>query len=32
VVVSATPAVLLVTRFNIPAGAPITVPAADPGC
>jgi len=32
VVTSATPAVLLVTRFNIPVGAPITVPAADPGC
>lgn len=32
VVLSATPAVLLVTRFNIPVGAPLTVPAADPGC
>jgi quercetin dioxygenase-like cupin family protein len=32
VVVSAEPAVLLVTRFNIPVGAAITVPAADPGC
>jgi quercetin dioxygenase-like cupin family protein len=32
VVVSDIPAVLLVTRFNIPVGAPITVPAADPGC
>ena len=32
VVLSATPAVVLVTRFNIPPGAPITVPAADPGC
>ena len=32
VVVSAQPAVLLVTRFNIPVGGAITVPAADPGC
>jgi quercetin dioxygenase-like cupin family protein len=32
VVMSATPAVVLVTRFNIPVGAPVTVPAADPGC
>jgi quercetin dioxygenase-like cupin family protein len=32
VVVSAEPAVLLVTRFNIPVGGPITIPAADPGC
>jgi hypothetical protein len=32
VVTSATPAVVLVTRFNIPPGAPITSPAADPGC
>lgn len=32
VVVSATPAVLLVTRFNIPVGGPITIPADDPGC
>ena len=32
VVMSATPAVVLVTRFNIPVGAPITVPAANPGC
>jgi quercetin dioxygenase-like cupin family protein len=32
VVVSATPAVLLVTRFNIPVGGAITIPAADPGC
>jgi quercetin dioxygenase-like cupin family protein len=32
VVLSSEPAVLLVTRFNIPPGAPITVPAADPGC
>jgi quercetin dioxygenase-like cupin family protein len=32
VVVSAEPAVVLVTRFNIPVGAAITVPAADPGC
>ena len=32
VVVSAEPAVVMVTRFNIPVGAAITVPAADPGC
>jgi hypothetical protein len=32
VVVSAQPAVLLVTRFNIPVGAAFTIPAADPGC
>lgn len=32
VVVSAEPAVLLVTRFNIPVGGAITIPAADPGC
>ncbi|HMG17405.1 MAG TPA: cupin domain-containing protein [Gemmatimonadales bacterium] len=32
VVVSAQPAVLLVTRFNIPVGGAITIPAADPGC
>lgn len=32
VVVSATPAVLMVTRFNIPVGGAITIPAADPGC
>ena len=32
VVVSSEPAVVLVTRFNIPVGAPITVMAADPGC
>ncbi len=32
IVVSDEPAVVLVTRFNIPVGAPITVPAADPGC
>jgi quercetin dioxygenase-like cupin family protein len=32
VVVSATSAVLLVTRFNIPVGGAITNPAADPGC
>lgn len=32
VVVSAEPAVVLVTRFNIPVGSPITIPAADPGC
>ena len=32
VVVSETPAVVLVTRFNIPLGSPITIPADDPGC
>ena len=32
VVVSAEPAVVLVTRFNIPVGGAITDPAADPGC
>lgn len=32
IVTSATPAVLLVTRFNMPIGAPISTPAADPGC
>ena len=32
VVVSATSAVLMVTRFNIPVGGAITIPAADPGC
>lgn len=32
VVVSQRPAVLLVTRFNIPVNGPITIPAADPGC
>ena len=32
VVVSAEPAVVLVTRFNIPVGGLITIPAADPGC
>lgn len=32
VVVSATPAIVLVTRFNIPVGGMITIPAADPGC
>lgn len=32
VVVSAEPAVLLVTRFNIPVGQPFTIMAADPGC
>lgn len=32
VVVSAEDAVLLVTRFNIPVGGSITIPAADPGC
>lgn len=32
VVVSAESAVLLVTRFNIPVGGAITIPAEDPGC
>jgi quercetin dioxygenase-like cupin family protein len=32
VVVSAQSAVLMVTRFNIPVGAPFTIMAADPGC
>ena len=32
VVVSAEPAVVLATRFNIPVGGAITTPAADPGC
>jgi quercetin dioxygenase-like cupin family protein len=32
VVLSATPVVVLVTRFNIPVGGAITIPAADPGC
>jgi quercetin dioxygenase-like cupin family protein len=32
VVVSSEPAVVLVTRFNIPIGSPITIPASDPGC
>jgi quercetin dioxygenase-like cupin family protein len=32
VVVSSEDAVLQVTRFNIPVGAPISTPAADPGC
>ena len=32
VVTSAQPAVLLVTRFNIPVGAPITTMVAAPGC
>lgn len=32
VVVSPEPAVLMVTRFNIPVGQPFTVMAADPGC
>jgi quercetin dioxygenase-like cupin family protein len=32
VVVSAQSAVLVVTRFNIPVGAPFTIMAADPGC
>ncbi|HEY7612781.1 MAG TPA: cupin domain-containing protein [Gemmatimonadales bacterium] len=32
VVVSAEPAVVMVTRFNIPVGAAFTVPATDPGC
>jgi quercetin dioxygenase-like cupin family protein len=31
-VVGASGAVLLVTRFNIPVGGAITIPAADPGC
>lgn len=31
-VVGSAGAVVLVTRFNIPEGAAITVPAADPGC
>lgn len=32
VVTSAEPAVVLVTRFNIPVGGAFTIPAADPGC
>lgn len=32
VVVSATPALLLVVRLNIPVGAVFTIPAANPGC
>jgi quercetin dioxygenase-like cupin family protein len=32
VVMSAEPAVVLVTRFNIPVGGAFTIPAADPGC
>jgi len=32
VVVSATPAVLVVMRFNIPVGEPFTIMAANPGC
>jgi len=32
VVVSAIPAVLMVTRFNIPVGGAVTIPAAYPGC
>lgn len=32
VVVSSEPAVLLVTRFNIPVGGALSTPAADPGC
>ena len=32
IVVSAEPAVVLVTRFNIPVGGAITIPADDPGC
>jgi quercetin dioxygenase-like cupin family protein len=32
IVVSSKPAVLLVTRFNIPINGAITIPAADPGC
>jgi hypothetical protein len=31
-VVSAEPAVVLATRFNIPVGGLVTIPAADPGC
>ncbi len=32
IVVSAEPAVVLATRFNIPVGGLVTIPAADPGC
>ena len=32
VVVSEIPAVLMVTRFNIPVGGAVTIPAPDPGC
>jgi quercetin dioxygenase-like cupin family protein len=32
VVTSAQPAVLLVTRLNVPVGGAFTIPAADPGC
>ena len=32
VVSSATPAVVLVTRFNVPVGAPFTIPAPAPDC
>jgi hypothetical protein len=32
IVVSSENAVLLVTRFNIPVGGAITIPAPDPGC
>jgi hypothetical protein len=32
VVVSAQDAVIVVTRFNIPAGQPFTIPVTDPGC
>ena len=32
IVVSTDSAVVLVTRFNIPVGAPFTVAASDPGC
>jgi hypothetical protein len=32
VVLSLQPAVLMVTRFNIPVGQPFTIMAADPGC
>jgi Cupin domain len=32
VVTSVEPAVLMVTRFNIPVGQPFTIMAADPGC
>ncbi len=32
IVLSADSAVVLVTRFNIPVGAPFTIAASDPGC
>lgn len=32
IVVSNENAVLLVTRFNVPVGGPITIPVPDPGC